>query len=441
MATFDQQIRQLRRDRLALMAEARTIQSRITPEASAAELRDAEREFEATMAKIDEVEQQIIDIEDKRDESTAVDESRRPGAGGTLRAGVDDADLAGLAGTRSAPQTARWHDTATGRDVRVVPRGQPFATATDTELPSFGGVVRAMVLGPRNDLERRALSEGTDSAGGFTVPEPLSRDFIDRLRARSVVFAAGAQTVEMTSETLRIAKWLTDPTVAWRAENASITESDPTIGQLVFTARSVAALFRASRELLEDSANITQMIENGIAQALAVELDRVALLGSGTAPEPTGIANTSGVGSVSMGTNGAALASYDQIVDLLQTLADADAADPTALVMAPRTRYALAKLKDGNSQPLQAPEVVRAVPIRATTSMPVDETQGTASDASRIIAGDFADLLIGVRSSLRIEVLRERYADTLQFGFLAHMRADVQVARPASFAQLVGITP
>ncbi len=31
---------------------------------------------------------------------------------------------------------------------------------------SFGGFLRAMVTGPRNDAERRALSEGTDSAGG-----------------------------------------------------------------------------------------------------------------------------------------------------------------------------------------------------------------------------------------------------------------------------------
>src|SRR5690606_27917462 len=39
---------------------------------------------------------------------------------------------------------------------------------------TFGRYIRAMVLGPQNDAERRALAEGTDSAGGYTVPAVLS---------------------------------------------------------------------------------------------------------------------------------------------------------------------------------------------------------------------------------------------------------------------------
>jgi hypothetical protein len=40
---------------------------------------------------------------------------------------------------------------------------------------------------------------------------------------------------------------------------------------------------------------------------------------------------------------------------------------------------------------------------------------------------------------LRIEFLRERYADNLQFGFLAYLRADVAVKHAASFCSIVGI--
>jgi len=54
----------------------------------------------------------------------------------------------------------------------------------------------------------------------------------------------------------------------------------------------------------------------------------------------------------------------------------------------------------------------------------------------------FADhLVIGVRSQFQLEVLRERYSDNFQFGFLGHVRADVQVWHPESFAMVVGITP
>ena len=73
------------------------------------------------------------------------------------------------------------------------------------------------------------------------------------------------------------------------------------------------------------------------AQATALEVDRVALLGSGSAPEPTGISNVTGVGEVDMGTNGAAITDYDEILDALQEIQDANAQDPTAAIMAPRT--------------------------------------------------------------------------------------------------------
>ena len=38
-------------------------------------------------------------------------------------------------------------------------------------------------------------------------------------------------------------------------------------------------------------------------------------------------------------------------------------------------------------------------------------------------------------------VLRERYADNYQYGFLVHMRTDVAVEHAESFAQLIGVIP
>ena len=73
-----------------------------------------------------------------------------------------------------------------------------------------------------------ALSEGTDSAGGYTVPTVLSAQLIDMLRADSVVMAAGAQSVPMARDNLSFAKVASDPVPAFRAEAAAIAESDPT---------------------------------------------------------------------------------------------------------------------------------------------------------------------------------------------------------------------
>ena len=73
---------------------------------------------------------------------------------------------------------------------------------------------------------------------------------------------------------------------------------------------------KISRELLEDSINIGDILTGALANALALELDRVALLGSGTAPEPRGIFNTSGILSQSQGDNGAALTGFGPLVTM-----------------------------------------------------------------------------------------------------------------------------
>ena len=121
---------------------------------------------------------------------------------------------------------------------------------------SAGRFLRAMVLGATNDLERRALAGGTDSAGGFTVPTVLSAELIDLMRAASVASRAGARTVPLTSDLNVVARLATDPTPAWRQENAAITEADPTFDAVTFTPQSLAVLVKVSRELLEDSINL-----------------------------------------------------------------------------------------------------------------------------------------------------------------------------------------
>ncbi len=133
---------------------------------------------------------------------------------------------------------------------------------------------------------------------------------------------------------------------------------------------------------------------------------------------------------------------YTQVLTLLQTLEDANTPQISALIAAPRTKYKYAGFIDTTNQPLMAPAVVSAVPMLTTTAVPVTQTQGTSTDCSSIIAGDFSQMIIGIRQDVRLEVLRERYlADNLQIAFLAHMRVDMQVEHPAAFAKLIGIRP
>jgi HK97 family phage major capsid protein len=421
--------------RKELLKSARAVNDGISDKTGDEELRTIEDAHNALVAVLDAIDREL-DIR-----THAGNRAPRPSGSHpkTPSAGYDGMEVSGVDESEGYTSRAGWSDRG-GTEIRVLKPTERFSP-NEYRGPSLGAILRAMVTGPRNDMERRVLAEGSDSAGGYTVPTPLAMQFIDRLRAASVVMRAGALTVDMTSETLALARLATDPTVAWRAENAEVTASDPTFARVLLTAKSLASLVKVSRELLEDSVNVTAMLERAFTQSMAVEFDRAALFGTGDSDDPEGVTNMTGIGSVEMAENGAALSGWDKVSDTIYELEVDNAGSPTAMIFHPRTGNTIRKLKDGEGNPLTMPTDIAAIPRLPTTSVPIDETQGTAENASSIVMGHFPELLIGLRSQLRIEILKERYGEYLQYGFLCHMRGDVQAAHVESFAVLKGITP
>lgn len=298
-----------------------------------------------------------------------------------------------------------------------------------------GGFLRAMVRGPQSAVERRALSEGTDSAGGYTVPHVVMAPMIDRMRAASVVMRAGALTIPITSDSASFAKVATDPVPGWRAENDAVAESDPTFANVPFAPKSLMVMVRLSRELLEDSINIETALPDVIAKAMATELDRVALMGTGSGNQPRGVANFSGL--TPSGYTALELANYVPLVRMRTALRTANS-DATAFIMSPRDEGALAEKLDGDGNPLIIPPAIASTPRLATTSIPTN--LGDDDDESLILAGDWSRLMVGIRSELRIEILKERYADYHQYAFVAHLRADIAAEHEAAFCKIPAVT-
>jgi HK97 family phage major capsid protein len=337
-----------------------------------------------------------------------------------------------------------WKDER-GRSVPVLKNTESFASAVQTgPAPSFGfgDFVKGMVSPSGNPEIQAALSEsGGISTGDVTVPVNLIPQLIDLMRAKTVCIQAGALTVPIESETTNIVRVAADPTPSWRLEAGAVALADPTFERVQFLPKSLAILVKVSRELIEDSVNIHDAILQCFAGAFAVELDRVGLFGTGVSPQPHGISGTSGVGSVSMGANGAALTNYDPFVDAVSALLTANAQMPTAAIVAPRTLTKSAKLKDTLGQPMRKPDLLANLPFLATTSVPITQTQGTSSGiASESIVGDFTQLMFGLRKALRIQLLGERFlGDNMQYAFLADLRVDVALRHPQSFCEVVGI--
>lgn len=302
---------------------------------------------------------------------------------------------------------------------------------------SVGRYLRAMVTGAKNEAERRALAEGTDSSGGFTVPEILGSNLIDLMRANTVAMNAGAMTVPLTSDRNHIARLASDPAPAWRSENGIINESDPTFSRVTLEPKSLAVLVKVPRELLEDSLNIETELPRIMAAAMARELDRVVFLGTGTDPEPAGLDSISGVLSQA---HDATLTDYAPLVAARKSLMGQNVQRVSAYVMHPDTEAAFGGLTDTTGQPLNYPPILdRPEPMSMLTTTQLPTDLGAGTNETTIYAGDFSQLMIGLRSDIRIDLLKERYADNHQYGFICHARYDVAAAHPEAFLRITGV--
>ena len=315
---------------------------------------------------------------------------------------------------------------------------------TPTAGLSVGRTIRGVLTGKWDgaEAERRAMGTTIGTAGGYLIPDPIASNVLDLARNASVIVRAGATTIPMANQNLTVVRVLTDPTAAFRGEGATITESDGSFGAINLRAHSLAALVRVNNELLDDAPMFASVLDQQLAAALALKLDYAALYGTG-AGQPLGLRGTDGVNQVSMGDNGLAMPDYDDVLDLLQEIEEANGTATTA-VMAPRTRTKLAKLVTGIASDLgklTPPAEWSALRRLVSNQVSITETQGSSGAASTMFVGDFSQMAVAIRQDITIEATR--VADTAfaknQTLVRAIMRADVAVFRPSHFGRLIGI--
>jgi len=323
--------------------------------------------------------------------------------------------------------------------------------AGDTfENVSIGKILRAKILGNYenlNEAEIKAAGEGIGSLGGWMVDSSVSSQMIDLARNLSVVQKSGALSLKMPTSEMRLVAITSDPTAYWRAEHSAVTESDWTLEPINLKAVTVGVLVRSSIELLQDAPNAGEQLSASMSKAIALEMDRVALLGAGTT-EPRGIDNCGGINEISMGVNGAALTNYDELSEAIEDIADSNGL-AGAIIMAPRTYFAYDRLKAATTNnrlemPLSVQEIKDKGKVFHTNQIGVADTQGTATDASKVFVGDFKNILYGIRKNLEIEFTKSGGTGTfaqMEALIRCYMRLDVAVLRENHFARIIGIIP
>lgn len=289
----------------------------------------------------------------------------------------------------------------------------------------------------RDSVElRNALQVGTDTEGGYLVPDEFEHTLIQSLEQENVI-RKHAHVFTTSSGSHKIPIVSSKGTASWVDEEGAIAESDDTFGQQLIGAHKVSTLIKVSEELLQDSAfDLEGYFKAEFARRIGNAEEAAFLTGNGTG-KPTGILNATGGAQVGVTAASATAITADEIIDLFYLL-KAPYRKKAIWVLNDSTIKAIRKLKDQNGQYLWQPalrdgEFDTILGKRIFTSAYAPEI---AAGAKTIAFGDFSYYWIGDRQGITFKRLNERYAETGQVGFIASKRVDGKLILPEAIKVL-----
>jgi len=294
---------------------------------------------------------------------------------------------------------------------------------------------------------RAALVAGTDANGGELI-ETAKRGLLGDFYNSSVLEQAGALVLNGLQGNLDLPRYTKGTDPVKKAENAAAGESGGTFASLSLTPTRLPAYIDISDQLLLQSSPVLEAFIGGQLRSQLNSVKETAFFHGGGTLEPTGIASTSGIGSVVGGANGAA-PSWAHLVDLWKAVAD-DNADIGALSYFMNTAT-IGKL-------LQTPKVnstdsvmilndlaagVLGRPVRASNSVSSTLTKGSSSGtASAIFYGNANDFVVGYWGGVMLEMVRDTTgAKAGQRTLVANTYYDAGVLRPQSFSAMLDALP
>jgi len=285
---------------------------------------------------------------------------------------------------------------------------------------------RAFWNGMRNKMSyevQNALSIGTDSEGGYLVPEEYERKLVEAL-GDEVFFRGLATVIRTASGDRKIPIVTSKGEAAWIDEGGQFPESDDSFGQTSIGAYKLATMIKVSDELLNDSVfNIEAYISKEFGRRIGAKEEEAFFIGDGSG-KPTGLFHTTGGADTGV-TAASTSITFDDVMDLYYSLR-APYRNKATWLLNDSTVKAIRKLKDGNGNYIWQPSVKEGEPDRILnrpyrTSIYVPELAA----GNRVMAfGDYSYYWIADRQGRSFKRLNELYATTGQVGFLASERVD-----------------
>jgi len=163
------------------------------------------------------------------------------------------------------------------------------------------------------------LNVGTATAGGNLVGTQIRpQDFVEYLYNQLI---QGFTYLRGLNGNIEIPKMTGGSTIYSAAtEGAAPTESAPTFGQIDMAPKEVSGYVDMTRKLvIQSSLDVQNLVAMDLFKQLALKMNYLALFGSGSNGEPTGIFNTSGIGTFT----GAAI-TWDQLLEARSDIGSAN---------------------------------------------------------------------------------------------------------------------
>ncbi|WP_040210848.1 phage major capsid protein [Clostridium polynesiense] len=276
---------------------------------------------------------------------------------------------------------------------------------------------------------QNALQIGTDSEGGYLVPDEYERKLVQALEEENI-FRKLATVIKTSNGDRKIPIVTSKGTASWMDEEGSFLESDDEFGQTSIAAYKLGTMIKVSDELLNDSVfDLQTYIAGEFARRIGAKEEEAFFTGNGTG-KPAGIFADTGGAEAGVTTAGASI-SFDDVMDLFYSL-KSPYRKKAVWTLNDTTVKALRKLKDGNGNYIWQPSVQVGVPDMIlnrpyhTSSYIPDLTAG-----NKVMAfGDFSYYWIADRQGRSFKRLNELYAATGQVGFLASQRVDGKLILP-----------
>jgi len=310
-------------------------------------------------------------------------------------------------------------------------------------------------------FERKAILDETGSSGGaYLIPDEFSSDYVKIAYDAMVFSQMPVRRMSTAAETLRIPSMTSGATAYMVGSGDAITVSTPVFGQSTMTAHKVGAFVPIANELVRRSdPSVMNIVNEDLLKAIGLKAESQFIEGDGSSDNMTGILNTSNIGSVSMGTDGAAFSDADALDNLMAMIRNIEMSNGKmqGFLMNSRTKWDLRAQKTSVYDYILTlpnnvgdPALLLSYPYWVTNQIPNDIEQGeSGAVCSYILAGQWDELVIATWLEMSLTASATsayvvsgttyscQQTDETAVSMIASY--DILARTPAYFCKLIGI--